>query len=362
MSYVISQEKILITGVTGYIGFKTLLIALERGYTIRALVREEAHITDLQNKSAAIGAAVKAGRLEFIVVPDFLEQDAVLNALQGITGVIHLASPLAVQTENYNADIIKPAVSMVTAFLEAASRVTTVRRVVITSSCVTLIPFEWNMNPDSERIYTPADINPNLTSIPTSPMEAYWLSKALARVAVQDFISIKDTPFDTIQILPGVVIGPDERLSPSLTNKHHSSAVLSGARAAVLAPALTSDLNSPFPYVTVPVHVSDVARAHVDALDFDKVPGRSEFILAADTDNAGTGVNWDRDVRDIARRCFPREFEGGILPCQGSLGSIRWKLDVGMTERVFGWRCEGFEEMAKGLLGQYLELRGLETE
>ena len=138
--------------------------------------------------------------------------------------------------------------------------------------------------------------------------------------------------------------------------------MLSGTRAAVLAPAVTSDLDSPFPYVTVPVHVSDVARAHVDALDTERVRGGSEFILAADTENGGEGVNWDRDVRGIARKYFAREVEEGVLPCQGSLRSIRWKLDVSETERVFGWKMKGFEDIVKGLLGQYLELKKLEGQ
>ncbi|KAL4957321.1 NAD(P)-binding protein [Aspergillus filifer] len=337
----ISNEEILITGVTGYIGFKTLLITLERGYIIRALVRREAHIADLQNKSAAIAQATRTGKLESVAMPDFLDQDAVFTTMQGVTGVIHLASPLAIQTEKYEEEIIRPAVSMVTTFLEAASRVSTVKRVVITSSCVTLIPFEWNMDPDLERVYT------------RSPMEAYWLSKALARRSVQDFISTRDPKpsFDTVQLLPGVVISPNDRLIPSESNKHPSSSVPTEIRAAVLAPALTSDLNSAFPYVTVPVHVADVARAHVDALDGDKVPDGKEFILAGDTENDGEGVNWDRDVRDIARRYFSREVEEGVLPCRGSLGSIRWKLDMA-----------GFGETVKGLLDQYLELKALDAE
>ncbi|KAL4964991.1 NAD(P)-binding protein [Aspergillus stella-maris] len=367
MTLDIPKEKILITGVTGYIGFKTLLIALERGYPIRALIRKQAHIAGLTNKSSAIAEATKTGKLEFTIVPDFLDQNAVFTALQGITGIIHLASPLAVQTENYKKDIIRPAVSMVTTFLEAARRVESVKRVVITSSCVTLIPFQWNMDLDSERFYNSAsDINPTLNSTPTNPMEAYWLSKALARRAVCEFTSTPDQYpkpiFDTVQLLPGVVIGPDDRLDPSKSNKNPASAVLSGTRAAVLAPALTADLNSAFPYVTVPVHVSDVARAHVDALDTEKVRGGSEFILAADTDNLGEGVNWDRDVRDVARKYFSDEVESGVLPCQGSLGSIRWKLDTRDTERVFGWKMSGFEETARSLLRQYLELKALEAK
>jgi hypothetical protein len=60
---------------------------------------------------------------------------------------------------------------MVKTVLEAAMRQPSIRRVVLTSSCiftdwrnciqetnasagVTMIPIEWNMNPDSERLYT----------------------------------------------------------------------------------------------------------------------------------------------------------------------------------------------------------------
>jgi hypothetical protein len=87
--------------------------------------------------------------------------------------------------------------------------------------------------------------------------------------------------FDFINLLAGVIIGPDDRFIPSETNTPVSaSAVLEGTRTVVLAPALTADLNSPFSYVAVPVHVADVAKSHVDAVDSKLVPGNTEYILA----------------------------------------------------------------------------------
>lgn len=121
-----------------------------------------------------------------------------------------------------------------------------------------------------------------------------------------------------------------------------------------MAPALTSSLNSPFPYVGVPVHVADVARAHVDAVD-GNIPGNTEYILSSDTPE---GVEWDRDVRAVARKYFGGENEKGVLPLEGSLVSIKLRLDAGVTERVFGWRFRGIEETVRGMMGQYLELRG----
>lgn len=87
--------------MTGYIGFKTLTTAIEEKYRIRAVIRKEQDILELQRKSPAITSAVARGQLEFALVPDLLSKDAVFNVLDGITVVIHLASPLAIEVLNF---------------------------------------------------------------------------------------------------------------------------------------------------------------------------------------------------------------------------------------------------------------------
>lgn len=236
-------------------------------------------------------------------------------------------------------------------------------------SGVTLIPFEWNMNPDSERLYTgkeyPSehtckhilihstgnDLNDMVSGPFSSAMEAYWASKALARMATKSFISQGSPQFDIVSLLPSVVIGPDDRLlyDENATREN----LLEGTRGAVLAPALTSSLNSPFDYVGVPVHVADVARAHVAAVDKTQVPGNSEYILSSDSPE---GVVWDRDIHSIARRHFPEKVENKVLPLEGSLGTVKWRLDALRSEEIFG-QFTSFEETMKGLIEQYLQLR-----
>jgi nucleoside-diphosphate-sugar epimerase len=181
-------------------------------------------------------------------------------------------------------------------------------------------------------------------------MEAYWASKAYARIATRDFVAQKNPHFDFVNLLPSVVIGADERIPKD----GHASAVLEGTRAAVLAPALDSSLDSAFPFVGVPVHVADVAKAHVDAVDKTRVPGNTEFILSSDTPE---GVEWDRDVHAIAKKYFPSEVDRGLLPLKGSLKSIRWLLDVSDTEKAFGWKFTSFEETMRGLIAQYVGLK-----
>lgn len=239
-------------------------------------------------------------------------------------------------------------------------------------SGVTLIPFEWNMKPDSERLYTGKDYSPghacnralthstendlnDKVSGPfSSAMEAYWASKALARVATKSFISQGKPQFDIVNLLPSVVIGPDDRLlyDESATCEN----LLEGTRGAVLAPALTSSLNSPFDFVGVPVHVADVARAHVDAVDKDLVPGNSEYILCSDTPE---GVVWDRDIHRIARQYFLVEVENKTLPLEGSLGTVKWRLEALRGEKIFG-QFTSFEETMQELIEQYLQLKKAE--
>lgn len=158
--------------------------------------------------------------------------------------------------------------------------------------------------------------------------------------------------FDFVNLLPGVVIGPDDRLAEDPTA--NASALLCGTRAAVLAPTLTSSLSSAFPYVGVPVHVADVARAHVDAIDCDRVPGNTEYILSSD---APEGVVWDRDADEVARKHFGDQVESKVLPMEGSLTTIKWRLDTQRTEEVFGWKLTGFKETLRQTLAQYLHLR-----
>ena len=52
---------------------------------------------NLRNKNTLIATRQDEGTLEFAVIPDFLEQGAILGHLDGITTIVHLASPLASQ-------------------------------------------------------------------------------------------------------------------------------------------------------------------------------------------------------------------------------------------------------------------------
>lgn len=128
-----------------------------------------------------------------------------------------------------------------------------------------------------------------------------------------------------------------------------ASDILKGTRALALAPLLGQDI--PSPLVGAPVHVADVARAHVDSLS-PEIPGNRDYILSSD---APDGIKWD-DVLEIAEREFGEAVEKGILKMGGTMGTTRFRLDTENTERVFGWEMMGFEETVRQLIEQYVEL------
>ncbi len=103
---------------------------------MRAVVRSDGKAAPFQQ---TFKSYIDSGSLTFVVVPDMTIPGAFNSALQGIDGVIHCASPMPPMDAKIDPEIILgPAVKMTTGILEDAAKVSTVKRVVITSSVVTL--------------------------------------------------------------------------------------------------------------------------------------------------------------------------------------------------------------------------------
>jgi uncharacterized protein YbjT (DUF2867 family) len=89
-----------ITGVSGYIGFKTMYMTLAHGYQVRAIVRRAEQIEKLKSHPKV---TPNAANLSFVVVPDLVAKDALVGALDGAKAILHLASPLAKEVGLYAA-------------------------------------------------------------------------------------------------------------------------------------------------------------------------------------------------------------------------------------------------------------------
>jgi uncharacterized protein YbjT (DUF2867 family) len=81
-----------ITGVSGYIGFKTLILALEAGFQVRAVIRKAEQAKKLESH---IRVAPHAAQLQWSIIPDLSDTNSFDSHLKGVVGILHLASPLA---------------------------------------------------------------------------------------------------------------------------------------------------------------------------------------------------------------------------------------------------------------------------
>lgn len=69
-------------------------IALAQGYKVRAVVRKEAQVESLRSHSQI---ARHVDNVEFVVVPDMAKMGAFDGVMEGVSVVLHLASPLAIE-------------------------------------------------------------------------------------------------------------------------------------------------------------------------------------------------------------------------------------------------------------------------
>jgi len=140
-----SGDLVLITGGTGLIGIKTIHLALEAGYSVRAAVRSQAKAEAIL-ATPTVKAINPGSRLTFVIVPDMLADGAYDKAAQGVKYIMHIASGTIHGTgpkeEEYEALLIQPALKGTISILDAAYKTTTVRRIIITSSEAAIIPWE----------------------------------------------------------------------------------------------------------------------------------------------------------------------------------------------------------------------------
>lgn len=337
-----------ITGGTGFVGFRVIIEALNAGYKVRAAIRGGEARAETIRSAKSIQDINPGDRLTFIDVPDILDPKAYHEAIKGVHGVIHVASPMftGFKPEEYEDKIVKTAVSATTNMLNAAKSEPSVKRVVITSSLYAAIPYRAFGAPSDEIWST------ELTDIPTArpfsdSLEAYAASKVYASHATVDWIKQNSPSFDVINMLPAYVLGRSE-----LTKK--SSDIMGTTNSLAMLAILGIDAPASFAGTTV--HVNDVAALHVQALD-RKIPGGSSFALNS---NSPKGTVF-QDATEIVARNYAKAVQDGVLPNSGKTTTLPLKFDASATEKTFGVTFRSFEEQVKSVVDQYLELKAAEA-
>ncbi|MFD4749802.1 NAD-dependent epimerase/dehydratase family protein [Streptomyces rubiginosohelvolus] len=259
---------VLVTGGTGYVAGHIVAELLNRGYHVRTTVRTAAK--EQVVRDAVATATDPADRLHFAHA-DLTRDEGWDTAMEGVTYVMHVASPLGLSGSDPQA-LIDTAHGGTLRVLDAAARAG-VRRVVMTSAANTSSPSSYaDDGITDETLWTDPD-DPNV--IP------YRRSKTVAELAAWGFAEAHPGGPEITTVLPGAVFGPT--LSTSTTGS-----------VGIIAALLTGKMVG-IPRIGLEVvDVRDLADVHIRAMTSPK---------AADERFLATGeFMWMADIAQALRQ------------------------------------------------------------
>ncbi|KAL5708072.1 Coumarine and phenylpropanoid biosynthesis [Ranunculus cassubicifolius] len=190
------EKVVCVTGASGYIASWIVKLLLERGYTVKASVRDPEDPAKTQHLLELPGANE---RLHWFKA-NLLDEGAFDSILDGCIGVFHTASPCVFEVKDPQADLIDPAVKGTLNILSSCAKTNTIKRVIVTSSNATLACNRKPQTPDTI-------IDESSFSDPEFLEESqlwYLLSKTLAEESAWKFA--KDHNIDMVTINPGMVM------------------------------------------------------------------------------------------------------------------------------------------------------------
>lgn len=270
-------KKVLLTGVTGFLGSHTAIQLLNKGYKVIGTLRNLDRVSEIKEVIAQNTEYID--NLEFAEA-DLLDEEVWCDLVSEVQDIIHIASPFPRELPKNEDDLIIPAKNGTLHILKAASK-HGLRRVVLTSSSGAIIYGKDKDNRKStfdENNWT--DIHNRLDSTP------YFRSKTIAEKAAWDFIKQDTSGLELTTVCPGAILGPilekDFGTSANIVIK-----ALDGSSPAI--PRIGFDM----------VDVRSVADLHIKALEAPEAAGE-RFVCSA-------GYMTFKEVANILRENYPNK-------------------------------------------------------
>ncbi|KAI0665748.1 NAD-P-binding protein [Trametes maxima] len=299
MPIISAPATVLVSGANGYIGQWIVYELLVRGYSVHGAVRSAAKVQAMTDWVKRKLPDV-APRFQGFIVPDITVAGAFDEAIKGVDGVVHTASPIEPPVEDPQA-FIQPAVEGTLSILRSALKCSTVKRVVITSS-VSGIATSDKVVP---KTFTEADWNDEaVKQVEEEGSRApayikYNASKTLSERAAWDFIekNKSQASFDLSVINPSWVFGPvaDDTLTSPASFTYTPGVAY---RNLFANPPLAEHAPKFFDYVDI----RDVTELHIKALEVEGAGG--ERIIA--NSELSTWEEWhanlDTPVESVPRK------------------------------------------------------------
>ena len=248
------SDKILLTGISGWIAKHIAIDLLKSGYEVLGTVRNDNLIEETKKTLASKGAPL--GKLSFVKL-DLIKDDGWNEAAKGCKYSMHVASPFPLKTSRNRESLVPPAMDGTIRVLNAGVNAG-VERFIVTSSIVAMFRKSNRTNPYTFGENDWSDVN-------WSGCNDYFVSKTKAERAAWDFMESKGLKNKLTCICPGGVFG-DALDAKEKTSISYIKLFLQGKYPG--APnfgVLISD-------------VKDVVKAHVLSLTKPNVGGRRLII------------------------------------------------------------------------------------
>jgi dihydroflavonol-4-reductase len=242
-------ERVLLTGISGYIGQHCGAELLNQGFEVVGTVRS---LSKADATRSAIAAVAPVEKLTFAEA-DLLSDEGWDEAMQGCTYVMHVASPFVLAEPKDENELITPAVEGTRRVISAAQRAG-VRRVVLTSSTVAMITGKPS-----------GSYGPDAWSDTSANIGAYAKSKTLAERGAWDAVAGSEMELTVVN--PGAVFGPS------------LGAQVDGQSVALMTDMIGGKMPMIPDVAMGMVDVRDVARLHVAAMTTAAAAGQ-RFIAA----------------------------------------------------------------------------------
>ncbi|KAJ9166064.1 hypothetical protein P3X46_020863 [Hevea brasiliensis] len=252
------SKTVCVTGASGFIGSWLVMRLLERGYTVRATVRDPGNAKKVQH----LVELPKAKTHLTLWKADLSVEGSFDEAIQGCTGVFHVATPMDFESTDPENEVIRPTINGVLDILKSCVKAETVRRVVFTSSAGTVDVQETPKAMYDETCWS--DLDFILAKKMTGWM--YFVSKTLAEKEAWKFA--KENKIDFISIIPPLVVGPFLMASmpPSLIT--------------ALSPITGTESHYHIIKQGQFIHLDDLCLAHIYLFENPKAQGR--YICSSD--------------------------------------------------------------------------------
>lgn len=194
-----SKGLILLTGLNGYIGGRTIEALLEAGYSVRGTVRSKASAVPTVDALSRFG-----DRLEVVEIPDTSIDGAFDDAVRGVDGIAHLAQPVSADFGADPKTVVEQIKRSTTGILESALRAGPGVKSVVLMSSATAVFYPT----EGPHVYTEADWSDAWADVlqamgaESPPGVPYMASKVLGERAFWRFREERRPPFTMTAINP----------------------------------------------------------------------------------------------------------------------------------------------------------------